>query len=50
VPRICAWYEQAGFEVVWVSEPDRSYGVGVCRFTGTRSVPLPTGRLFAFSG
>jgi hypothetical protein len=48
VPQICAWYEERGFERVWLSPPGTTIGVGVHRFTG-QPAPLATGvRLFTF--
>jgi hypothetical protein len=50
VPVICDWFEEQGFALRWLSEPDAGFGVGVHRFTGT-SRPLRTGtRLFDFVG
>src|SRR5438874_2219130 len=34
VPRICAWYAAAGFELVSVSDPAEPFGLGVHRFAG----------------
>jgi len=31
VPRICAWFEERGFEQIWLSEPEAGYGVGAHR-------------------
>lgn len=48
VPQICAWFGAGGFELVWLSEPDRGYGVGAHRFAGSPE-PLPAGvRMFTF--
>ncbi|KQW09126.1 class I SAM-dependent methyltransferase [Streptomyces sp. Root369] len=50
VPLICDWFDEQGFELQWLSEPDAGYGVGVHRLTGTPR-PLHTGtRLFEFVG
>ncbi|WP_223167033.1 hypothetical protein [Nonomuraea sp. SYSU D8015] len=50
VPRICDWFEEQGFELRWVSDPDAGFGVGVHRFTG-RPRPLELGELmFRFVG
>jgi len=47
-PTICAWFEDRGFERVWLSDKDAGFGVGVHRFTGVPE-PLVTGRsLFSF--
>lgn len=49
VPTICGWFEEHGFERVWVSDKDAGFGVGVHRFTGVPE-PLVTGRsLFSFA-
>jgi hypothetical protein len=48
VPDVCSWFEEAGFERVWVSEPGLPYGVGVHRFTGTPEPLVPGRRLFRF--
>ena len=46
VPRICAWYAEAGFELVSVSDPAEPFGLGVHRFAG-RPRPLTRGaRIF----
>ena len=54
VPRICDWFASRGFEQVWVSEPDRGYGVGAHRFAGkpvrTVSRALPSGDYGVMSG
>jgi hypothetical protein len=50
VPVICAWFEERGFDRVWLSEPDEGFGVGVHRFSGEPQ-PLVTGaRMFTFVG
>jgi len=48
VPRICAWFGEAGFELSWLSDPGAGFGVGAHRFTaGPR--PLVAGqRMFGF--
>jgi hypothetical protein len=48
VPEICSWFEDAGFQRVWVSEPGLPYGVGVHRFAGTPAPLVPGQRLFRF--
>ena len=48
VPTICEWFEDRGFERVWLSDKDAGFGVGVHRFTGVPE-PLVTGQsLFSF--
>jgi hypothetical protein len=50
VPAINTWFAEHGFELVWLSDKDVGYGVGVHRFGGTPQ-PLRTGgRLFQFVG
>jgi hypothetical protein len=48
VPRICEWYEAAGFERVWLSDPGLDFGVGVHRFAGPPVPCEPGVRLFTF--
>jgi hypothetical protein len=48
VPQICDWFEQRGFERLWLSEPDAGFGVGVHRFTGQPQPLEPGMRLFTF--
>ncbi|MFE3447386.1 class I SAM-dependent methyltransferase [Nonomuraea sp. NPDC059194] len=50
VPRICAWFEERGFDRQWVSEPGAGYGVGVHRFTGRPYPLVPGRRMFTFVG
>jgi len=48
VPSINDWFAEQGFELVWLSDKDVGYGVGVHRFTGVPQ-SLPAGqRLFTF--
>ncbi|MFC1420540.1 class I SAM-dependent methyltransferase family protein [Streptacidiphilus cavernicola] len=47
---ICDWFEQRGYQRVWVSDPAVHQGIGAHRFTGTPR-PLRPGRsMFAFIG
>jgi hypothetical protein len=49
VPSINLWFARQGFELVWLSDKDAGYGVGMHRFTGEPQ-PLRTGeRLFTFT-
>lgn len=49
VPQICDWFADCGFELLWLSEPGRQYGVGAHRFTG-EPAPLAAGtRMFTFT-
>jgi hypothetical protein len=48
VPQICDWFEEGGFEPLWVSDPSLAFGAGAHRFTGTPQ-PLVSGpRMFRF--
>ena len=48
VPRICDWFAEDGFDLVWVSDPAEGWGVGAHRFTAN-PVPLQRGaRMFRF--
>jgi hypothetical protein len=50
VPRICGWYEERGFERVWLADPEIQLCVGAHRYTGVPE-PLRGGRrLFDFVG
>jgi hypothetical protein len=50
VPQICEWFAERDFDLLGVSEPGLSWGVGAHRFTGTPG-PLGTGlRMFTFGG
>lgn len=50
VPRICEWYEERGFERVWLSPPDAGFGVGAHRLA-VDPAPLSRGhRMFEFLG
>jgi len=47
-PTICEWFESAGFELVYLSDRDAGYGVGVHRYRGVPQ-PLVVGeQLFTF--
>ncbi|MGW1841219.1 methyltransferase domain-containing protein [Streptomyces sp. NPDC001966] len=56
VPLVCDWFEERGFELLWLSEPDAGYGVGAHRFVdahrfaGERSELVPGQRMFDFVG
>ena len=48
MPRICNWFAEDGFALVWVSDPAEGWGVGAHRFTAN-PVPLERGaRMFRF--
>jgi len=49
-PLVVQWFEERGFERLWLSEPDVSYGVGAHRFTADPQ-PFEGGvQLFDFVG
>jgi hypothetical protein len=50
VPLICDWFNKSGFELLWLSEPDAGYGVGVHRFAGEPRPLTPGVRMFSFIG
>ncbi|CAL9429306.1 hypothetical protein SUDANB1_02008 [Streptomyces sp. enrichment culture] len=50
VPLICRRFEREGFELLWLSEPDAGYGVGVHRFPGPPRLWRPGLRMFEFVG
>ncbi len=47
-PVICDWFEQRGFERVWLSDKDAGFGVGVHRFTGEPEPLVKSQSLFTF--
>ena len=50
VPQVCRWFAAHGFELRWLSDPARKFGVGVHRFAG-QPQPLAAGlRMFTFAG
>ncbi|BBX92562.1 class I SAM-dependent methyltransferase [Mycolicibacterium boenickei] len=50
IPLILNWFEEQGFDLIWVSPPDVSYGVGAHRFT-RQPEPLVAGaQIFDFVG
>ena len=49
-PRISAWYEEHGFEEVWLADPEEQMCVGSYRHTGTPSPLTPGVSLFEFAG
>jgi hypothetical protein len=50
VPQICAWFEEQGFEQVFVTDRDLRFGVGVHRFTGVPDPLAPGATMFTFVG
>jgi len=49
-PQICAWYEQHGFEEVWLEDPEVQLCVGAHRHQGTPTPLEPGVSLFEFVG
>lgn len=50
VPQVCAWFEERGFDRLWVSEPAFGQCCGAHRFSGTPA-PLEEGAsMFTFTG
>lgn len=53
-PQVCAWFEERGFEPVWVSdiaaEPRFQHRVGAHRFTGTPAPLDESAVMFTFIG
>lgn len=49
VPQVCAWYEDGGFERLWLSEPGLGYGAGVHRLTRAPEPLERNARMFAFT-
>lgn len=50
VPLILNWFDELGFDLVWVSQPDVSYGVGAHRFAGSPEPLTPGAQIFTFVG
>ncbi|MEW2484368.1 class I SAM-dependent methyltransferase [Mycobacterium sp. NPDC049093] len=50
VPLILNWFDERSFDLVWVSQPDVSYGVGAHRFTGSPEPLTPGAQIFTFVG
>ena len=49
VPQICAWFEERGFERVWLSDPQFGQCCGAHRFTGTPAALERDAVMFAFT-
>jgi hypothetical protein len=49
VPRICAWFESAGFTREWLSGAQHRYGVGMHRYRMAPRPLTPGQRLFTFT-
>jgi hypothetical protein len=48
VPQVCEWFEERGFEELWVSDPGVGYGAGAHRFTAASDPLEPGARMFTF--
>lgn len=49
-PTICEWFEEAGFERRWLSDPSLAFAVGAHRFTAEPEPLTPGARMFTFVG
>ncbi len=49
VPQICAWFENRGFERVWISDPGYRQCCGAHRFTGTPAPLEHDATMFTFT-
>jgi Putative methyltransferase len=49
VPQVCAWFEERGFERVWLSGPEFRQCCGAHRFTGTPSPLEADASMFSFT-
>lgn len=47
-PQICEWYEECGFERLWISDPEVKAGIGAYRFPGTPAPPQLGATMFEF--
>jgi hypothetical protein len=50
VPRVCAWFEERGFERLWLSDPSYGQCCGAHRFTATPAPLEPGATMFTFRG
>ncbi|WP_025352396.1 class I SAM-dependent methyltransferase family protein [Nocardia nova] len=50
VPQVCDWFAERGFEQVWLSDPQFSFGVGAHRFTRAPAPLEPGVTIFTFVG
>ena len=48
VPQVCAWFEQRGFERVWLSDPEYKACCGAHRFNRTPGPLEPGATMFTF--
>jgi hypothetical protein len=49
VPTICDWFEERGFERLYLSPPDAGFGVGAHRFTDQPQPLTPGQSMFTFA-
>jgi hypothetical protein len=50
VALICGWFEERGFDRLWVSDPGAGFGVGAHRFGGEPRPLTPGTCMFTFVG
>jgi Putative methyltransferase len=50
VPQVCEWFEERGFERVWLSDPSYGQCCGAHRFTATPAPLTPDATMFTFTG
>ena len=50
VPQVCAWFEERGFDRVWVSDPQHGQCCGAHRFTGAPAPVEEVASMFEFTG
>lgn len=50
IPLILNWFDERSFDLIWVSSPEVSYGVGAHRFTGQPEPLVPGAQIFDFVG
>ena len=48
VPQVCAWFEERGFERLWLSDPSYGQCCGHHRFTATPAPLPPDTKMFTF--
>jgi hypothetical protein len=49
VPQVCAWFEERGFQRLWLSDPGYGQCCGAHRFTGTPAPLTPDAQMFTFT-
>jgi hypothetical protein len=50
VPQVCAWFEERGFDRLWVSDPQYGQCCGAHRFTGVPAAVEEGASMFEFTG